>query len=189
MSAASRRARAQAARGRRAGLVSRLLVAGVDFVVVTALLFGLFLAFGVAKYLLGSDSVHLPKTGLVQTGVGWPTVEFLYLAGAWSVTGRSVGKQLFGLRAINSDGARLGRWRACGRAAWCTFFGIPSLLWAGVSTRNAAVHDIVFRTAVVHDWSEGGADSQVPIPPLGSEAVVPAVSGVPASEPPALSEV
>lgn len=169
MSAASRRARAQAASGRRAGLVSRLLVAGVDFVVVTALLFGLFLSFGVVKYLLGADSVDLPKTGLVQTGVGWPVVEFLYLAGAWSFTGRSVGKQLFGLRAVRADGARLGRLRACGRAAWCTFFGIPSLLWAAVSTRNAAVHDLVFRTAVVHDWAEVASTPQSPpIPALDS---------------------
>jgi len=186
MSAASRRARAQAASGRRAGLVSRLLVAGVDFVVVTATLFGLFLAFGIGRYLLGADSVDLPNSGPLLTGVGWPVVEFFYLAIAWSLTGRTLGKQVFGLRAINGDGARLGRWRAWGRAAWCTFFGIPSLLWACVSSRNAAVHDILFRTAVVYDWSERGAEPQMPVPPLGSEAVG---SGLPAVEPPALSEV
>jgi uncharacterized RDD family membrane protein YckC len=186
MSASSRRSRALAASGRRAGLVSRLLVAGIDFVVVTLTLFGLFLAFGIGKYLLGSDSVDLPNSGPLLTGVGWPVVEFFYLAIAWSLTGRTFGKQLFGLRAINGDGARLGRWRACARAAWCTFFGIPSLLWAGVSSRNAAVHDILFRTAVVYDWSERGAEPQMPIPLLGPGAVVP---GVPAAAPPALSEV
>jgi uncharacterized RDD family membrane protein YckC len=164
MSAASRRSRAQAASGRRAGLVSRLLVAGIDFVVVTALLFGLFLSFGIAKYLLGSDSVDLPNSGPLLTGVGFPIVEFLYLATAWALTGRSVGKQIFGLRAIQADGARLGRWRSCARAAWCTFFGIPSLLWAGVSSRNAAVHDILLRTAVVYDWSDH-AEPPMPIPP------------------------
>lgn len=156
MSAASRRARAQAASGRRAGLASRLLVAGVDFVVVTVLLFGAFLSFGIAKYLLGSDSVDLPNSGPLLTGVGWPIMEFLYLSIAWSVTGRTFGKQLFGLRAISADGARLGRGRAMARALWCTVFGIPSLLWAGVSSRNNAVHDIVLRTAVVYDWSEHG---------------------------------
>jgi uncharacterized RDD family membrane protein YckC len=180
VSAASRRSRAQTASGRRAGLVSRLLVAGVDFLVVTAILFGLFLSFGIAKYLLGADSVDLPATGWMRTGIAWPTVEFLYLSAAWSLTGRSFGKQLFGLRAINGDGARLGRWRACARALWCTFFGIPSLLWAGVSSRNAAVHDIVLRTAVVYDWSHGG-EVQAPIPPEVSQAAVP--------PPPALSEV
>jgi uncharacterized RDD family membrane protein YckC len=180
VSAASRRARAQSASGRRAGLVSRLLVTGVDFVVVTALLFGVYLAFGIGKYLLGADSIDLPSTGWVSTGLAWPTVEFFYLAVAWSLTGRSFGKQLFGLRAINGDGARLGLWRACARALWCTFFGIPSLLWAGVSSRNAAVHDIVLRTAVVYDWSHGG-DAQAPVPPVVSEASAP--------QAPALSEV
>ena len=163
MSAASRRARAQAASGRRAGLVSRLLVTAVDFVVVTALLFVLFLSFGVAKYLTGSETVDLPNAGPLLTGVGWPIVEFFYLAVAWSLTGRSVGKQLFGLRAIQADGARLRRGRAIARAAWCTVFGIPSLLWAGVNSRNAAVHDIVLRTAVIYDWSAHG-DAEVPVP-------------------------
>jgi uncharacterized RDD family membrane protein YckC len=184
VSAASRRARALAASGRRAGLVSRLLVAGVDFVVVTALLFGCFLSFGIAKYLLGSDSVDLPNSGPLLTGVGWPIVEFVYLAVAWSLTGRSVGKQLFGLRAIEANGARLRPSRACVRAAWCTIFGLPSLLWAGVSSRNAAVHDILLRTAVVYDWSLH-AEPQVPIPPALVETVV---VEVPAAEAPALTE-
>ena len=179
MSAASRRARAQAASGRRAGLVSRLLVTAVDFVVVTALLFAVFFSFGVAKYLTGSETVDLPKAGPLLTGVGWPVIEFLYLAIAWSLTGRTVGKRFFGLRAIQSDGVRLGRWRAIARAAWCTVLGIPSLLWAGVSKRNAAVHDIVFRTAVVYDWSERG---DVPVPPA-PEAV-----DEPAPVPAALTE-
>ena len=138
------------------------------------------------KYLLGSDSVDLPNTGPLLTGVGWPSSSSSIWRSRGSLTGRTFGKQLFGLRAINGDGARLGRWRACARAAWCTVFGIPSLLWAGVSSRNAAVHDIVFRTAVVYDWSERGAEPQMPVPPLEPVVVRPVV---PAVEPPALSEV
>jgi uncharacterized RDD family membrane protein YckC len=155
-------------------------VAAVDFVVVTVLLFGVFVSIGVAKYLLGSNSIDLPKTGVLQTGTGWPAVEFLYLWIAWSLTGRSFGKQLFGLRAIQGDGARLGWLRSGARALWCTVFGIPSLLWAGVSSRNAAVHDIVLRTAVVYDWSHG-SEAEVPLPPVATEA--------PAPQAPALSEV
>ena len=67
MSAASRRARARAASGRRAGLVSRLLVTGIDFVVVTALLFGIFFSISVAQYLVGGDVIKLPHTGPVSS--------------------------------------------------------------------------------------------------------------------------
>jgi uncharacterized RDD family membrane protein YckC len=166
--------------GHRAGLFSRLIVAGIDFCVVLGILFGMFVVFAVARYMLGGGFT-LPRVGPLATGTGYPIVEFFYLAIAWSLTGRSVGKRLVGLRVVAGDGARLGRSRACGRAALCTLFGIPSLLWAAVSSRNAAVHDIVVRTAVVHDWAE--ADRRTV---SHAEASVPEI---PVSEPPALSEV
>jgi uncharacterized RDD family membrane protein YckC len=157
VSAASRRARAQAASGRRAGLVTRLLVTAVDFVVVTALLFGILFSISVAQYLMGGDVINLPNTGPISSSLAFLVVEFVYLAVAWRLTGRTFGKQVFGLRAIQADGAPLSRRRSIARAAWCTVIGIPSLLWAGVSSRNAAVHDIVLHTAVVYDWSERAA--------------------------------
>jgi len=153
MSAASRRERARMMSGHRAGLFSRLVVAAVDFCVVLAILFGIFVVFAVGRYMLG-QGFKLPRVGPLVTGTGFPIVEFFYLAIAWTLTGRSVGKRLVGLRVIREDGGRLGPTRACGRAALTTLFGLPSLLWAGVSSRNAAVHDLVVRTAVVHDWAE-----------------------------------
>ena len=118
-----------------------------------------------ARFRLGRSS---ERPACCRPGVGWPIGRVpLSRPSRWAATGRSIGKQLFGLARDQRATARdLGRWRACARAAWCTVFGIPSLLWAGVSSRNAAVHDIVFRTAVVHDWSERGAEPQMPVPPL-----------------------
>lgn len=179
MSAASRRARAQAASGRRAGLVSRLLVTAIDFVVVTALLFGILFSISVVQYLLGGDVINLPNTGPVSSTLAFFVVEVVYLATCWALTGRTVGKQFFGLRAIQADGARLGRRRALLRALWCAVFGVPSLLWAGVSRRNAAVHDIVLHTAVVYDWSRR-TQPAVPLPT--------AVVGIAAPDPAALTE-
>jgi uncharacterized RDD family membrane protein YckC len=143
------------------------------------LLFGILFSISVAQYLLGADTIKLPKTGPVSSSAGFFVVEFVYLAAAWTLTGRTVGKQVFGLRAIQADGARLSRRRAVARAAWCAVFGIPSLLWAGVSSRNAAVHDIVLHTAVVYDWSQH-AEPVVPLPS--------AVVGVAAPDPEALTE-
>jgi uncharacterized RDD family membrane protein YckC len=174
MSASSRRARARAMSGQRAGLFSRLIVTGIDFCVVFAILFGLIVVSAVGRYMLG-EGFELPSVVPIATGTGYVVVEFLYLAVSWSVTGRSVGKRVVGLRVIRNDGRRLGRSTACGRAALCSFFGLPGLLWAGVSSRNAAIHDLIARTAVVHDWAE--ADRR-----LVSSTVVAAAA------PPALSE-
>ena len=169
VSAASRRARAQATRGRRAGVVSRLLVAGVDFVVVTVLLFGLFVAFGGRSL----PARRRLRSTFRTPGPCSPASAIRSSSSCtWPWRGRSpaaaFGKQLFGLRvdprrrrrarplaarARARRGARSSASRACCGPA--------------VSTRNAAVHDIVFRTAVVYDWAEvAGGPEPAALPAL-----------------------
>ena len=99
--------------------MSRLLVTGIDFVVVTALLFGIFFSISVAQYLVGGDVIKLPHTGPVSSSFAFFAVEVVYLSACWAISGRTVGKQVFGLRAIRADGARLGWWHAILRALWC----------------------------------------------------------------------
>jgi len=42
--------------------------------------------------------------------------------------------------------------RAFVRAFICALIGIPLLLWAAVSKRNAALYDLPLKTAVIYDW-------------------------------------
>jgi len=153
VSAASRRARADAVRGRRAGVITRYTAGGIDILVSGALLFTLFVGFAVLRYLIGGKSFELPRPGAVFSAALFPVVEFLYLTVAWTTTGRTVGNDLFGLRVVRNDGTRVGVLRAAARAVICTLFGFISLLWAAVSKRNAAVHDLLLRTSVVYDWT------------------------------------
>jgi uncharacterized RDD family membrane protein YckC len=154
MTAASRRARAGLIRGRRAGLVSRILAGVVDLTVTAVILFSILVGFAVVRYMVGSAPLQLPRVSGIFTAAAFPLVEFLYLSVMWSASGRSVGKQLVGLRAVKADGARLGVLQASARALFCTIIGGLSLLWSAFSKRNAAVHDLVLQTAVVHDWSD-----------------------------------
>jgi uncharacterized RDD family membrane protein YckC len=131
-----------------------LLADGIDLVVTGMLLFGALIAFAVVRYMVGSAPLRLPRVSGTFTAVAFPLTEILYLSVTWSGTGRSVGKQLVGLRVVRSEGSRLGRFQATLRAVVCTFFGGPSLLWAAFSSRNAAVHDLLLHTTVVHDWSD-----------------------------------
>ncbi len=154
MSVAARRARADRVRGTRAGLISRILAGGIDLVVTGMILFGALIAFAVIRYMLGSAPLRLPRVSATFTAIAFPLTEIVYLSITWSGSGRSVGKALVGLRVVRNEGTRLGRLQATLRAVLCTFFGGPSLLWSAFSSRNAAVHDLVLHTTVVHDWSD-----------------------------------
>ncbi len=152
MSAASRRARAAAVRGLRAGYVSRVLAAGVDFVVVGVLLFAILVAFAAVRYFF-DGTFEMPHFHAVFSAVAYPVVAVIYLTVGWAATGRSVGKELLGLRVVRDNGGTLGIVRAAARAVICVTFAFVSLFWVVFSRRNAAVHDLVLRTSVVHDWT------------------------------------
>jgi len=64
---------------------------------------------------------------------------------------------------VRDTGARVGVLRAAGRAVICTAFGVVSLAWAAISSRNAAVHDLLLRTSVVHDWSAARTPAPVSV--------------------------
>ena len=170
MSAASRRARAAAVRGRRAGYVSRVLAAGIDFLTVGVLYFSILVAFATVRYLVDGQ-FEMPRFSAVFSAVAYPFVAILYLTAFWTVTGRSVGKELLGLRVVRDDGTRVGVIRAAARAVVSVVFAFVSLFWVLFSKRNAAVHDLVLRTSVVHDWSTAHDVKPVSIPvPEGGPA-------------------
>jgi uncharacterized RDD family membrane protein YckC len=181
VSAATRRARAAAVRGRRAGLASRALADGVDFVVIGVLLFGILVGFAAIRYLIDGE-FEMPRVGAVFSASAFPIVAVLYLTVLWSTTGRSIGKHLFGLRVVRDDGTPLGVLRAAARSLLCVVIGVFSLLWAAVSRRNAGVHDLVVRTSVVHDWAPAHDLPPVnDVPPVND--IPPVSDAVPQGEP------
>jgi uncharacterized RDD family membrane protein YckC len=162
MSAASRRARAAAVHGRRAGYLSRVLADGIDFLVVGILLFGSLVTFAAVRYLIDGE-FEMPHFRAVFSAVAYPVIAMLYLAVFWTATGRSVGKEMLGLRVVRDDGSPLGILRAALRAVICVTFAFVSLIWVVFSKRNAAVHDLVLRTSVVHDWTPAREPQSVSI--------------------------
>ena len=138
----------------------------MDFVVAGMILFGALVAFAVIRYLVGSAPLRLPQVSGIFTAAAFPITAMAYLAISWSAGGRSVGKQIVGLRVVRREGARLGKLQATVRAVLCTLFGGASLLWSLFSARNAAVHDLVLHTTVVHDWSD---EVRTEIDPMDTE--------------------
>jgi uncharacterized RDD family membrane protein YckC len=164
MKSGERRARAQKIRGVRAGLISRLIADAIDLAIAALIFFGVLLAAGVVMYMLSDGGFHLPHGGPIVTAIGYPVTEIVYLSYMWGSRGKSFGKELLGLRVLQKNGHVLRPVRALGRAVFVTFLGGPSLLWVPFSRRNAAVHDLVLQTEVVHDWSTLPVPQATPVP-------------------------
>src|SRR6185503_3925212 len=75
-----------------------------------------------------------------------------YLAGAWTVTGRTYGDHLLGLRVVGPRGRPPRAGGALLRAVFCVLFPL-GLFWVAVSRDNRSAQDVVLRFAVVYDWA------------------------------------
>jgi uncharacterized RDD family membrane protein YckC len=134
-----------------AGIVSRGVAAVLDVAAVAAILGILYLGFLLIGLLFTSGSFELPNPNVLFSGVATYLVAVGYLAGCWSVSGRTVGSVAMGLEVVSRRGARLGPVRALLRAVFYTSFPI-GLLWVAVDSRRRSVQDIVLRTRVIYAW-------------------------------------
>jgi uncharacterized RDD family membrane protein YckC len=161
--------------GTRAGVVSRTAVMVIDAAMVAVLLGATYLGWSALVFLVGRDPFtwpHLPSSGGVSLAY---VLCVAYLTTTWSVTGRSVGKRVFGLRVVSRRGARLSVPVAFVRALLCTSFPVL-LFWCAFSRENRSVQDVLLRTSVIYDWS-----SRVPRdPPSGDDPLGVAVDVAPA---------
>ena len=142
--------RAQNLQGFRAGFVSRAAASGTDVVLVLCVYVVGVVIVSIAWDLFFSNSisVSVPPHWL-NALLDWILL-VLYLTAGWS-TGRTLGKQMMGLRVVRSDGGPLGFWRAFFRALLCASF-FPALLLALVNRRNRGLEDVAFGTVVIYDW-------------------------------------
>jgi uncharacterized RDD family membrane protein YckC len=155
-----RYAEARALQGHRAGFASRVVADLVDLGVAWLLGLSLLAAAGVASYLLTGPPFRLPVLpNWLDAGAG-AAIAVAYLALTWAATGRSVGKQLAGLRVVDRGGGRLALWRSFIRAVLYVLFP-AGLLWVLASRRNASLQDLVVGTAVLYDWAYHPAEEPV----------------------------
>jgi uncharacterized RDD family membrane protein YckC len=152
-----RYAEARALQGHRAGFASRVVADTVDLGVAWLLGLSALLAAGVVRYLLTGPPLRLPVLpNWLDAGTGG-VIAVVYLGLSWAATGRSVGKQLAGLRVVDRNGQRLSLRRSFARAVLYVLFP-AGLLWVLASRRNASLQDLVVRTVVVYDWAYRPAD-------------------------------
>jgi uncharacterized RDD family membrane protein YckC len=149
------RERAATMQTTRAGIVSRLTADAVDLVVITILYFAVLVAWATVVYLATSQSFALPNPAPRFDAVALFVLQVIYTAIGWSGPRRTVGKALLGVRVVRSDSTEVSVARGFVRAFVCALIGLPLLLWAAVSKRNAALYDLPLKTAVIYDWRNG----------------------------------
>jgi uncharacterized RDD family membrane protein YckC len=164
--------------GQRAGVVTRTIVMVVDAAVVAATIGVAYLALAAVRFMRRPVNFSWPSVTFGTVIVASIVVCVLYLTVAWSTTGRSAGKRLFGLRVVGGDGERLHLIRAFLRAVTCTLFPIL-LYWAAISSQNRSIQDLVLRTSVIYDWRSRGRVTRAPDPEAA--AAVPGEGSVGAS--------
>jgi uncharacterized RDD family membrane protein YckC len=135
-----------------ATVVSRGLALTVDLLIATILA---ALLSGVARLFADAINVHFSNGGkpVVVFLLSLPVVFVWYCTIFWWLAGRTLGKQLFGVRVIDRKGNHPGLVRSFVRAV-C--YGISAIfligfVWAAFDRRNQAFHDKIARTFVVYD--------------------------------------
>jgi uncharacterized RDD family membrane protein YckC len=147
-----RYAEARALQGHRAGFASRVVADAVDLGVAWLLGLSALLIAGVAAYLLSGPPFSLPVLPNWLDATAGGAIAVVYLGLTWGSTGRSVGKQLAGLRVVDRGGGRLSLTRSFARALLYVLFP-AGLLWVLASRRNSSIQDLLVGTVVVYDWA------------------------------------
>lgn len=153
--------------GQRAGLVTRLVAATLDGVVVGLVLVAGYAGISGLLFLIDPRAFSFPEVSLVFSMASAFVVLVIYLTVAWWLSGRSYGCLVMGLRVVGRRGQRLRLPGALLRASLCAVFP-AGLLWVAVSRENRSVADLLLRTSVVYDWQPTGAPgrSHQPIEPF-----------------------
>jgi len=152
--------------GHYAGAFTRLGATVIDwFVIVTVYGFGVASLQWILNTFFRLDltlTTSSPTTHLIGLGL-WA---FLYLVTGLSITGRSVGKAILGLKVVTRGGAPVDVGRATVRVlAFPLNFVLFGVGFLGVllGRERRALHDVIARTAVVYDWGDRPAQLPAPI--------------------------
>ena len=137
--------------GQKAGLVTRLIANAVDALTVSVAVLALHVGFNALMFLASPRHFEFATVSVLLSVTTVLLAMVIYMTVAWSITGRTYGDHVMGLRVVGRRGDRVWPPTALIRAALCVGFPI-GLLWCGVSASRRSVQDVVLRTSVIYDW-------------------------------------
>ena len=165
MSRVIKQDRAVELQGRRAGFASRVLADVIDLAIAFAIFVAIYIGVNILVDFFNSDPIKIEGQSLGLNAPGMWITFVVYLSLGWASTGRTIGKQVMGLRAVRRDGTSLRTGQAIGRAFLCATFPVPMMVTVPFSRRNAGIHDMICKSVVVYDWIPESAKRHLPDPP------------------------
>ncbi|WP_179471371.1 RDD family protein [Mycolicibacterium vinylchloridicum] len=141
-----------------AGIVSRGLAALVDMLVVVVTMGAIYLGLVLTTLIVNPAAFRFPAPNLIFSTTVTLAVSVLYLTGCWTVSGRTVGTVLLGVRVVDKRGKSLRIPIAALRAVACVLFPV-GLLWVAVDPQRRSVQDILLGSRVIYD----GPGANVPV--------------------------
>lgn len=141
--------------GAAAGFITRLLAFLLDVLILTGVLAVGGWLFVAVDNLLSRTSLTLRLSSAAVFVVLTPVIIGGYFVVFWALSGRTIGKQLLGVRVVTGDGNAPGLGRALLRlvgyglsmvAVWAGF------LWIIIDNERRGWHDHIAGTWVVYDW-------------------------------------
>lgn len=151
--------------GRRAGVVTRMVAAVIDSLVVVAILLLGYATIAGLRFMVDPLTFSFPRASWLLNLAVVLGVTIGYLTFGWAISGRTYGALIMGLRVVGPRGRRLRLPGALLRASLCVLVPI-GLLWCAVNQQNRSLQDVLLRTSVIYDWqprggpggSDGGSD-------------------------------
>lgn len=133
-----------------AGIVSRGLAALVDMLVVVVTMGAVYLGLALTTLIVNPATFRFPEPNLIFSTTVTLAVSVLYLTGCWTVSGRTVGTVVLGVRVVDKRAKSLRFPVAALRAAACVLFPV-GLLWVAVDPQRRSVQDILLGSRVIYD--------------------------------------
>lgn len=149
---------ARAYQGHRAGVVTRVVAATIDSVVVSVALLLLYAGIVAVDFLLDPRDFNPPKVPWLLSAFSWMALLVVYLTVAWAISGRTYGCLVMGLRVVGRGGGRLGLPGSLLRALFYAVLPI-GLFWCALNRESRSVQDVVLRTSVIYDWQHREGDA------------------------------
>ena len=145
--------------GHYAGSVTRLVAYVIDYSLATTL-FSMGTAVLVWVLSLVTDGDLNTTLNKTLVGVLYFVWLFIYFAYPWSVSGKTPGMAVFGIRVVRADGSHTTPRNGVVRTlAFPLSFLLLGLGFLGIliGKQRRALHDSIAGTAVVYDWDARGA--------------------------------
>jgi uncharacterized RDD family membrane protein YckC len=131
--------------------VSRSLAAIIDVAITLVAVLLIYLGIGATSFVLRPRAFRWPDPGALTLGGVWWVLLVVYLTFSWTISGRTLGAQVMGLRVVAPSGGKLRSARALLRAVICATFPV-GLLWCAIDRQGRSIHDLIVRSHVTYDW-------------------------------------